>query len=360
MFQVEFLESERGHRKVALDGFIYVKQKELLGGVVSYECDRRRKRKNVESELQCRAKIKILNNILIGRLHDHTHPPDPARVEARRRVSFLNSSLSSEAIEMPEVITTEPQVDIMRNPEEIQSIDEQMIPFKGRIGFRQYLKDKPHSWGVKVFTRASISGIVYDIEIYTGKGAVEISELGQGTDVVLRLVENLPRFMNFKLFFDNFYTGIDLIHKLRVEYGIESCGTIRSNRMRGAVLDTDANMKKKGRGSVDFRFERHSEVSVVKWYDNKLVHLASSYCAVTPIDKCQRWDGTTRKYVEVDRPRIVRDYNKSMGGVDLADMFLELYRTDIRSKKWYMRIELTYQRHHIYSLGGFEVPLINN
>ncbi|KAK2721533.1 hypothetical protein QYM36_003729 [Artemia franciscana] len=195
----------------------------------------------------------------------------------------------------------------IRNPEEIQSIDEQMIPFKGTIGFRQYLKDKPHSWGVKVFTRAGISGIVYDIEIYTGKGAVEISELGQGTDVVLRLVENLPRFTNFKLFFDNFYTGIDLIHKLRVQYGIESCGTIRSNRMRGAVLDTDANMKKKGRGSVDFRFERHSEVSVVKWYDNKAVHLASSYCAVTPIDKCQRWDGTTRKYVEVDRPRIVRD-----------------------------------------------------
>ena len=226
------------------------------------------------------------------------------------------------------------------DPEEIQSIDEQMIPFKGRIGFRQYLKDKPHSWGVKVFTRAGISGIVYDIEIYTGKGAVEISELGQGTDVVLRLVENLPRFMNLKLFFDNFYTGIDLIHKLRVEYGIESCGTIRSNRMRGAVLDTDANMKKKGRGSVDFRFERHSEVSVVKWYDNKPVHLASSYCAVTPIDKCQRWDGTTRKYVKVDPPppRIVRDYNKSMGGVDLADMFLELYRIDIRSKKWYMRI----------------------
>ncbi|KAK2704174.1 hypothetical protein QYM36_017536 [Artemia franciscana] len=82
------------------------------------------------------------------------------------------------------------------------------------------------------------------VEIYAGKGAVEIPELGQGTDFVLRLVENLPRLMNFKLFFDNFYTGIDLIHKFRVEYGIESCGTIRSNRMRGAVLDTDANMKK--------------------------------------------------------------------------------------------------------------------
>ncbi len=27
-----------------------------------------------------------------------------------------------------------------------------------------------------------------------------------------------------------------------------------------------------------------------------------------------------------------------MGGVDLSDMLIELYRTDIRSKKWYMRI----------------------
>ncbi|KAK2706353.1 hypothetical protein QYM36_016404 [Artemia franciscana] len=89
-----------------------------------------------------------------------------------------------------------------------------MIPFKERLGFRQYLKDKPHSWGVKVFTRAGISGIVYDTEISTGKRAIEIFELGQGTDVVLPLVENLPKFMNFKLFFDNFYTGINLIHKL--------------------------------------------------------------------------------------------------------------------------------------------------
>ncbi|KAK2703984.1 hypothetical protein QYM36_017697 [Artemia franciscana] len=174
------------------------------------------------------------------------------------------------------------------DPEEIQSIDEQMFPLKERIGFRQYLKDKPHSWGVRIFTRAGISGIVCDTEIYTGKGAVEISELGQGDDFVLRFLENVPRFMNFKLSFDNFYTGIDLIYKLRVEYGIESCGKIHSNRIRGAVLNTDTNMKKNGRGSVDFRFERHSEVSVVKWYDNKPVHLASSYCAVTRIDKCQR------------------------------------------------------------------------
>lgn len=30
-------------------------------------------------------------------------------------------------------------------------IDETMIPFKGRLGFKQYMKNKPTKWGVKAF-----------------------------------------------------------------------------------------------------------------------------------------------------------------------------------------------------------------
>ncbi|KAI5107681.1 piggyBac transposable element-derived protein 3-like, partial [Silurus meridionalis] len=55
-------------------------------------------------------------------------------------------------------------------PEENHSIDEQMIPFKGKIGMKQYIKNKPHKWGIKVFTRAGVTGLVYDFEVYTGKG----------------------------------------------------------------------------------------------------------------------------------------------------------------------------------------------
>ena len=52
-------------------------------------------------------------------------------------------------------------------PEEHQSIDEQMISFKRRIGMKQYIKNKPHKWGIKVFTRAGVCGIVYDFEVYS-------------------------------------------------------------------------------------------------------------------------------------------------------------------------------------------------
>ncbi len=31
------------------------------------------------------------------------------------------------------------------------TIDDAMIPFKGRFRFKQYMKDKPTKWGIKVF-----------------------------------------------------------------------------------------------------------------------------------------------------------------------------------------------------------------
>ena len=45
-----------------------------------------------------------------------------------------------------------------------------MIPFKGRLGFKQYMEDKPTKWGVKVFTlRDATNGYVYRLQVYTGK-----------------------------------------------------------------------------------------------------------------------------------------------------------------------------------------------
>jgi len=40
----------------------------------------------------------------------------------------------------------------------------------------------------------------------------------------------------------------------------------------------------------------------------------------------------------VKRPNIVKIYNQHMGGVDLVDSLIALYRIKIRSKKWYHRI----------------------
>jgi len=68
-----------------------------------------------------------------------------------------------------------------------------MIPFKGRSSLKQYIKNKPHKWGIKVFSRAGISGIVYDFEIYVGKGTTrESTDLGISGDIVIRLAPTYP------------------------------------------------------------------------------------------------------------------------------------------------------------------------
>lgn len=50
------------------------------------------------------------------------------------------------------------------------AVDESVINFKGRVSFRQYLKGKPHPWGVKAFVLAeSKTGYLYNVSIYYGK-----------------------------------------------------------------------------------------------------------------------------------------------------------------------------------------------
>ena len=45
-------------------------------------------------------------------------------------------------------------VEIEYNLNESVSVDEAMIPFKGRLSFKQYMKDKPVKHGIKVFVLA--------------------------------------------------------------------------------------------------------------------------------------------------------------------------------------------------------------
>lgn len=94
-------------------------------------------------------------------------------------------------------------------------------------------------------------------------------------------------------------------------------------------------LKKKGRGSYSAKCDRKKKVMVVKWFDNKSVCLASSYVGVHPLSTTRRYNKTTKSRVDVSMPQIVKHYNSHMGGVDLADMLITIYRTNMKTHKWY-------------------------
>lgn len=223
-------------------------------------------------------------------------------------------------------------------PEECHSVDEQMIPTKCRSSLRQYLPKKPHKWGIKVWARCGNSGILYNFEVYTGKQKDD-KEFGKVGAVVKRLVEHLPKNLGHKVYFDNLFTSINLIKYLKAE-GIWSLGTICCNRLAGAdkLLKSKKVLVAEGRGSTDYRVDTNSNLVLVRWLDNGVVQLLSSFVGISGGDPVKRWSGKDKEKIDVPCPEIVHEYNKYMGGVDLCDMLLALYRIKLGTRKWYMHI----------------------
>jgi hypothetical protein len=113
--------------------------------------------------------------------------------------------------------------------EECLSVDEQMCPTKARHFLKQYMPNKPHKWGYKFFVTSGVSGFAYDFEIFSGSENGDLKEgeqdLGSSNNGVIRLSRNVPRNVNHKLFFDNYYTSFPLLVYL-MKLGIYSLGTL--------------------------------------------------------------------------------------------------------------------------------------
>ncbi len=85
---------------------------------------------------------------------------------------------------------------------------EQMVKFKGRLGLKQYMKDKPTKWGIKVFVLAdAITSFVFRFQVYTDKNSdLDRGDVGFCTRVVLELKHGVEH-KSHKLFVDNYYTS---------------------------------------------------------------------------------------------------------------------------------------------------------
>jgi hypothetical protein len=184
-------------------------------------------------------------------------------------------------------------------PEEYHSIDEHIIPTKARSSLRQYLPKKPHKCGFKVWARCGNSGILYDLEVYTGKQQDD-KECGKVGAVVKRLlVQHLPKNIGHKIYFDNLFSTINLFKHLQAE-GILALGTIRSNRLQGAdkLLKSKKTLTSEGRGAVDYRVDTKSNVVLVRWLDNGVVQLVSSFVGIENGVPVKRWSAKEKKKVD--------------------------------------------------------------
>lgn len=212
------------------------------------------------------------------------------------------------------------------------SVDESMIIFKGRSTLKQYNPMKPIKRGYKLWCLADQHGYISNLSIYQGKEEVidEFHNFGLGERVVLNLTKPYWN-KGIMVYFDNYFTSINLLEKLKTENTF-ACGTIRSTRKGIPPLAPDESLK---RGMFDYKTNIMG-ITVYKWKDNRIVHLASNFHG-TEVDTVKRTQKDGSK-LQVPCPRIIKDYNKYMGGVDKADQLRALYCVNRKSHKWWHRL----------------------
>jgi len=205
---------------------------------------------------------------------------------------------------------------------------------------KQYLPKKLHKWGYKIFVLSGNSGFAYDFEVYTGKQDNVLLEgehdCGASGNVVIRLTRAVPNNVGHKLFFDNYFCSPELQITL-THRGILCLGTVRSNRLPNCAIMSDSELKRKGRGAHVEKVAKVDDVtlSVVRWFDNRAVTFLSTFVGAQPVSETKRFNRVACAEQQVACPRVVKVYNAHVGGVDLLDALIGLYRSHIRSKKWY-------------------------
>ena len=109
------------------------------------------------------------------------------------------------------------------------TIDEQLVPFRGRCSFIQYLPSKPDKDGIKIFWAADAeNNFPLVAEPYLGRPLGADRQVNLGRNVTLRL--SAPFFNSGRnVTTDNFFTDKELSDVLQ-NNGLTFVGTVRANK----------------------------------------------------------------------------------------------------------------------------------
>ena len=227
-------------------------------------------------------------------------------------------------------------------------VDEQVISFKRKSSIKQYDPKKPTKWGYKVFVLTSASGIIHNFEVYTGriKATPQQPDIGASGNIVLRLVQHVQRDVWHKMHIDNWFNSPKLQIALW-NLGIACLGTVRSSRLKDCAMKLNSLMKKAGRGAIATMLtcENGVELNAIKWMDSEAVHMLLTFVGSHLTQEVPRFDQKTKSDIAVLQPSTVRLYNRLIGGVNLLDSLIALYRNTLRTKKWYYRVF-----HHVLDM----------
>ena len=225
------------------------------------------------------------------------------------------------------------------------SVDESMIPFKGRLQFKQRMPLKPVKYGIKLFEVCeSKTGYCMKFSVYLGKQGGDDDDggdLGKTGKVVVNLMNGFQH-RGYELYIDNFYTSIPLLYFLSLR-GIRACGTMRSNRKYFPKAELIAEAKRQKLKHGQFAYASYRDLCALLWKDRKDVFILTSIhdpvLGPAVKRKLKAREGHGFREMEIACPIAISEYNQHMGGVDLNDQLTSV-RKDLKQLRWYFRVFL--------------------
>ena len=211
------------------------------------------------------------------------------------------------------------------------SIDESMVPYRGKHPVKQFIRNKPVRFAYKIWFMCGTDVDPYNFKIFECKiwfmcgtdvdpynfQIYKGKETGPKQEILgSRVVQDMASIIRHEdadkhiLYFDNFFTSHQLLDNLGKK-NLRATGTVRTNRMMKYPLNI---LKKDERASLDYRSD--GNVLFVQWKDNSVVFIGTNFSSITPLKKVNRWVKGAGK-VASDQPNLIADYKTGMGGVDL-------------------------------------------
>ena len=112
-------------------------------------------------------------------------------------------------------------------PGAVVTIDETMIPWRGKLLFKQYIPGKAHKYGVKMYKLAATNGYTWNYLIYTAEQD-PMAGLGHAETIVMNLLDGLSGCYR-TVVTDNVFTSISLAKSL-LGHDTYLIGILRRNR----------------------------------------------------------------------------------------------------------------------------------
>lgn len=212
---------------------------------------------------------------------------------------------------------------------EYATIDEKLEGFRGRCSFRQYIRNKPSKYGIKIFMLSdSRTYYTNNMEIYAGTqpdGVYQVSNSAQ--DVVKRMVQPITG-TNRNITIDNWFTSIPLALDLLKTHKLTLVGTLRRDK-REVPSDFVTTKHKEVFSS---RFGFHPEkMTLVSYVPNK----KKVVLCLSTMHYDNKIDESTG---EQKKPELITFYNATKGGVDVVDRMCSNYSVSRTSNRWPLTI----------------------